>query len=37
LRAARPAADGLVRDTAWYSIVRAEWPALKQALVQRLR
>ena len=37
LRAARPGADGAIRDTAAYSILRAEWPARKQALVQRLR
>ena len=37
LRAARPAADGAIRDTAAYSIVRAEWPTRKQALLQRLR
>jgi len=37
LRAARPGADGAIRDTAAYSIVRAEWPPRKQALVQRLR
>jgi RimJ/RimL family protein N-acetyltransferase len=37
LRAARPAADGAIRDTAAYSIVRGEWPACKEALVQRLR
>ena len=37
LRAARPAADGAIRDTAAYSLRRAEWPARKQALVQRLR
>ena len=37
LRAARPGADGAIRDTAAYSILRAEWPARKPALVQRLR
>jgi RimJ/RimL family protein N-acetyltransferase len=37
LRAARPAADGAIRDTAAYSIVRGDWPACKQALAQRLR
>jgi RimJ/RimL family protein N-acetyltransferase len=37
LRAARPGADGALRDTATYSIVEAEWPALKAALAARLR
>ena len=37
LRAARPGADGALRDTATYSIVDAEWPALKTALAARLR
>jgi RimJ/RimL family protein N-acetyltransferase len=37
LRAARPAADGAIRDTAAYSITSGEWPACKQALMQRLR
>jgi RimJ/RimL family protein N-acetyltransferase len=37
LRAARPAADGALRDTAAYSIVRADWPACKTALRERLR
>jgi RimJ/RimL family protein N-acetyltransferase len=37
LRAARPAADDTIRDTAAYSIVRAEWPACKAALAGRLR
>jgi len=37
LRAARPGADGALRDTATYSIVDAEWPALKAALAARLR
>ena len=37
LRAARPAADDAIRDTAAYSIVRAEWPACKAALARRLR
>jgi len=36
LRAARPGADGAIRDTAAYSIVRAEWPACKAALLGRL-
>jgi RimJ/RimL family protein N-acetyltransferase len=37
LRAARPGADGALRDTARYSIVEAEWPAVKTALAARLR
>jgi len=37
LRAARIAADGGIRDTAVYSIVEAEWPAVKLALMARLR
>jgi len=37
LRAARPAADGEIRDTAAYSIVRADWPAVAASLRARLR
>jgi RimJ/RimL family protein N-acetyltransferase len=37
LRAARPGADGAIRDTAAYSIVRGEWPACQAALLERLR
>jgi RimJ/RimL family protein N-acetyltransferase len=37
LRAARVAADGGIRDTAAYSILDTEWPALKAALQTRLR
>ena len=37
LRAARPASDGAIRDTAAYSILDAEWPAVKAALRARLR
>jgi RimJ/RimL family protein N-acetyltransferase len=37
LRAARPGADGAIRDTATYSIISAEWPACKAALLRRLR
>jgi N-acetyltransferase len=36
LRAHRPAADGVVRDTAFFSMLRSEWPAAKQALLRRL-
>jgi RimJ/RimL family protein N-acetyltransferase len=34
LRAHRMAADYIARDSARYSIVAAEWPAVKQSLVQ---
>lgn len=37
LRAHRPAADGGVRDSAMYSLLSSEWPAVKQQLLQRLR
>ncbi|HTA19660.1 MAG TPA: GNAT family N-acetyltransferase, partial [Polyangia bacterium] len=37
LRAARPAADGAIRDTAAYSILRVEWPAVATGLRGRLR
>jgi RimJ/RimL family protein N-acetyltransferase len=37
LRAHMPAADGGIRDTALYSIVAGEWPAVKARLVERLR
>jgi RimJ/RimL family protein N-acetyltransferase len=36
LRAHMPGADGAVRDSAYYSIVAAEWPAVKERL-ERLR
>lgn len=36
LRAHRMAADFIPRDSARYSIIAAEWPAVKQALEQRL-
>lgn len=36
-RAARLGEDGTVRDLAWYSIVEAEWPAVKARLEARLR
>jgi RimJ/RimL family protein N-acetyltransferase len=36
LRAARPAADGTIRDTAAYSIVAAEWPSVATRLRERL-
>jgi RimJ/RimL family protein N-acetyltransferase len=32
LRAHLPAADGVVRDTAMFSVVRAEWPAVRSRL-----
>ena len=31
-RAHMPAQDGSIRDSAYYSIVRAEWPAVRKAL-----
>jgi N-acetyltransferase len=37
LRAARVASDFTIRDTAAYSILAGEWPALKPRLVARLR
>jgi len=36
LRAHLPAVDGGIRDTALYSILAAEWPAVKAALAARL-
>jgi len=36
LRAHRPAADGAVRDTAFYSMLRSEWPEARGALERRL-
>jgi RimJ/RimL family protein N-acetyltransferase len=36
LRAHAPAADGGVRDSAFYSILDAEWPGVKRRLVDRL-
>ena len=36
LRAERLGADGAVRDSAFYSILAAEWPAVKQRLVDPL-
>jgi RimJ/RimL family protein N-acetyltransferase len=36
LRAHFPATDGGIRDTALYSILAAEWPALKAGLTARL-
>ena len=36
LRAARPASDGAIRDTAAFSILDGEWPAIKADLVARL-
>jgi RimJ/RimL family protein N-acetyltransferase len=35
-RAERLGADGMVRDSAFYSIVAAEWPAVKEVLINRL-
>lgn len=36
LRAARPASDGGIRDTAAFSILEDEWPAVKTRLQSRL-
>ena len=37
IRAARPATDGsVIRDTAVFSIVKAEWPAVKAGLERKL-
>jgi RimJ/RimL family protein N-acetyltransferase len=36
IRAARVAVDGLIRDTAAFSIVEAEWPQVKAGLQRRL-
>jgi RimJ/RimL family protein N-acetyltransferase len=36
LRANKPAADGTVRNSATYSIVASEWPAIRAGLEQRL-
>lgn len=30
-------ADGTLRDTAWYSVIREEWPAVRERLEARLR
>ena len=35
-RAHKLASDGTVRDSAYFSIVRDEWPGVRQALVERL-
>mgnify|MGYP000884955873 CR=1 FL=1 len=29
-------ADGTLRDTAWYSVIRDEWPAVRAGLETRL-
>jgi RimJ/RimL family protein N-acetyltransferase len=36
LRAARPASDGTIRDTAAFSILDSEWPAIRTRLQSRL-
>ncbi len=36
LRAARPASDGTIRDTAVFSILDSEWPAIRTRLSTRL-
>lgn len=35
-RAHKTATDGTVRDTAYYSIVRSEWPGVRTGLLRRL-
>jgi N-acetyltransferase len=37
LRAARPASDGAIRDTAAFSILEAEWPEVRANLEARLK
>jgi RimJ/RimL family protein N-acetyltransferase len=37
LRADRPGADGTVRDSAYYSITRAEWPSVRSRLTAAIR
>ena len=37
LRAARPASDGAIRDTAAFSILEAEWPVVRANLEARLQ
>jgi N-acetyltransferase len=36
IRAHRPSSDGLIRDTAAFSILESEWPAVKRRLHSRL-
>jgi RimJ/RimL family protein N-acetyltransferase len=36
LRAARPASDGTIRDTAAFSILESEWPPIRAKLQARL-
>jgi len=36
IRAARPASDGMIRDTAAFSILEGEWPTVKRQLQSRL-
>jgi RimJ/RimL family protein N-acetyltransferase len=36
-RAHLPAADGAIRDSAYYSILAAEWPGIRDGLLRRLR
>lgn len=37
LRSFRPAADGSVADVDYFSVLRAEWPAVRQGIEARLR
>ena len=36
LRAHKLASDGTIRDSAYFSVVRDEWPAVKEKLVERV-
>ena len=36
LRAHKLASDGTIRDSAYFSILRDEWPAVKENLVERV-
>jgi len=36
IRAQRPASDGMIRDTAAFSILEREWPEVRRALTSRL-
>jgi len=36
LRAATPAADGGIRDTAYFTMLASEWPAARARLIERL-
>ena len=36
LRAHKLASDGTIRDSAYFSILRDEWPAVEEKLVERV-